>query len=472
MAATDRGALWSVPRESQPYHQIVRIVEFCDFDFRRTAENLRQKQYPRIIQVSREGLIGERYFLEYFIDSEWETLELHFKKLHWRNRLFVIRQICEVLPQWRTCPLSPLGLNAYSIIMVKMAGRWFPWLLPAPPLKYDSPFDLFGCDTSILSTLAPEVIRGIPSDERAQDCYALGRLALHALGSKPTRNLATDEARIEAQVCGLPVVSDLKSSEVEEFLHKNTALGEFLKIIHRYTHRELSVRPMDSTNLQTACEQAFDATEPLVLAANLKQKNELRPALQMLEWGRDQFGETVETCLLGAGICDELDNIPQALSYLDQSVILMSLKIKFEPEIFDRLRETILWRSKLRWELFQIDSTPGDIGEMLLADLEWLKNLTDDKTEKSGYHIWTAKIYRRQENLSAAAQELYEASNLEPADFDALFLYGEVLKELSCQEEAGQIKQEGQRRVDKMVANQMMEEEEAKKWREKFGSLL
>jgi len=475
IGVTDRGSLWCATRQYKG-KRIVRIVDprFCDRRFRQSLNDLCKKQHPRMIPIVGEGWAGVHFYIEYRINSRWESLEAYFKQLHWRTRLAVVTQICDVLPQWNNSPIHPLGLNGRNIIMVNDVGHWFPWLLPCPPAKYSSPCYLFGADSPAISAIAPEVIRDVCFNDRAQDNYALGTLAIHGLGCKESRQAITDEDRIEAQARGALLNCELKSSEVEGFLHSIEPLKHLIQVVQHYTQISPVARPSESTELKIACTNAFTATDPVALALDLVRHSNSREALKVLQWGFKIFGENLESRLLAADICEKIEELPQALEHLNHAVSLVPRDLNLR------------WRRcNLRWFLYQklppLNSNKTDPqGELLIKDLNVLKNMPSIKPiEPNLLYIMAASVYRRRRDLDRAAKELYDAVDLEPADMNALFLYGECLRDIGNRNQdiadrnvVAQLVLEAHRRIDRMALNEMMEKMEAKKWREKFNALL
>ncbi|MFQ5675436.1 MAG: tetratricopeptide repeat protein, partial [bacterium] len=361
----------------------------------------------------------------------------------------------------------PLGLNGRNIIMVNDVGRWFPWLLPCPPAKYSSPCDLFGADSPVISAIAPEVIRDVYFDDRAQDNYALGTLAIHGLGCKESRQAITDEDRIEAQARGALLNCELKFSEVEAFLHGIEPLKHLIQVVQHYTQISPVARPIESTALKTACTNAFTTTDPVVLALDLVKHSNSHEALKILQWGLKAFGENLKGRLLAASICEKIEELPQALEHLDRAVSLAPR----DPDL--------RWqRCNLRWLLYQKlpplnAGEPDPQGELLIKDLTLLKSMTErNPTEKNLPYIMAAQVHHRRHDLESAAKELHRAAELEPADMNALYLYGKCLKDLGDHNAVSRIVQIAHNRIDKMIKAEMMEKMEAQKWREKFNALL
>jgi tetratricopeptide (TPR) repeat protein len=467
IGATDRGMLWRATRQ-RTGDRIVRIVDprFCDSRFRQSLSRLRDKPQPRMLPIVGEGFVGVHFYIEYHVDSSWETLEARFKRLHWRLRLALLGSICQVLPLWNNSPSHSLGLNERNIIMVNDLGHDYPWLLPCPALQYASPCDLFDCDSPVISALAPEVIRGVPFLERAQDMYALGILAIHALGCKEAPRFVTDEDRVEAQACGALLFCDIKASEIEKFLYEIESLKRLLQVIQRYAHISPQVRPFDVHELQTAANATVEATKPVVLAHACVNQQNLRGALQILQWGFETFGNNVEERLMAASICESIDEYAEALKHLDVAVESKPDDIKLRS-----------WRYELRSILYEklppltIGAADPE-GDILLTDIEWLKYFDQDSWSTNLYHIRASRVYRRRQALEMAAQELYEAAELDPSDMDALFLYGDCLRELGEVNATTQIIQEAHRRLERMVITELMQEKEAQQWREQFDTLL
>ena len=478
IATTDRGALWIGTRQ-RAEDRIVRLIEsrFCDLEYRKEGRALCSTHYQRTLQVVGEGWMDGCYYLEYLADSPWETLETHFQRLHWRSRLQVMLQICDALSQWSSCPVRPLGLNGRNILMLRTAGRWYPWLLPAPPLKHHSPCDLFGYDAPVLAALAPEEIRGVPFDERARDSYALGYVGLSALGCRESSQALTDEERIERQACGALVSKSLKQSAVEDFLQTEETLQQLIQSLRHYTQLKPIARPSDTDGLREACAQAFAATDPNKLADDLRRRGNWAAALHRLGWGLEHFGENLDSHLLAADIYEQLGDLTQAISHYDRATLLLGDASRVSQVSFEQLRFICQRRSDARWALLGMlpplnADDPDPEGDALLTDLTLLKQMNATAKDRTEPYIRAAAVYRRRQDFASAANELFEAVQLEPADFGALLLYGACFRDLGGHEAAEQVVQEANRRLDRMVTNQMIEESEAQQWRGQFAMLL
>jgi hypothetical protein len=469
IAVTGPGMLRQATRAAQG-DRIVRIIDprYCDLKFRRSLANLTGRQYARMFRIENEGWLGLQYGIVYHPDSSWEPLATHFQRLHWRSRLLAVKEICDVVELWHNGPAHPLGLNLYNVVMAKDAGRWFPWLLPSPPVDYTSPCDLFGASPAIISATAPEVIRGVRSQPQAQDMYALGTLAIYALGCKEAPEAVDNSGRIEAQVCGAYLTCELKASDVEPFLQDSEALHRLVRVIQRYTYISPDARPNNANDLAAACMAAFEATDPKALANLQIRQHNLNGAHSLLEWGFKNFGEDREGRLLATNICEALENFPQALKHLEVAGSLL------EGLDLDDLQRRVELRSKYLQTLTAPAPGSSDSeGDLLLRDVELLKKLPPQALSRRNMpYLSAALVYRRRQNLELSAQELYTATDIERSDMHALWLYGECLRDLGDSMSVAQVVAEAQRRIALMTMNHLMAQEDAHQWQKRFALLL
>lgn len=490
VGSTLRGTLWAGTRRNRS-DRIVRIVEprLCDKGFRQGLANLSQAHYPRMLPIVSHGWFGVHYYIEYEAGSAWQTLDKHFSDLnHWRRRMEVISQLCEVLDRWSGSPLHPLGLNGRNIVVMNDGGRWFPWLLPCPPVKYSSPCDLFGTDSPI-STVAPEVIRGVPFSDRAADVYALGCLAAKALGCRESPEATTDEARVEAQARGALIRFEMRSTEVEAFLRELEPLQRLDGLIHRCTHTSPVARPSGSADVRDSFTGAFAETDPVNLALGAIAAAPAPPvgfdgdrayaggpngtpavnarfkeALKILDWGFAKVGESIRGRLLAADLCERLGDLRGTLGHLDGAVALAPAE--------GALRQR---RCDLRWVLYSslpplvTDHDPE--GDLLLEDLNFLKPQLIDGVERNKPYMRAAAVYRRRKNWNMASQELYRAAEIEPSDLEALLLYSQSLIALGDREGAAKTIELANRRIGNMVTAQLLGEAEAQEWNDRFKSV-
>jgi tetratricopeptide (TPR) repeat protein len=484
LGATERGTLWRGTRQRSG-DRIVRLIDsrFCNFRFRNALSSLRASQQPRTLPIASDGFAGGQFYLEYVADGRWITVESHFEMKHWRDRLRLLQQLCEAFAQWNKGTIRPLGLNICNVIMVKDANVWFPWLLPCPPVEYSSPFDLLNIGEAVLSSLAPEIVRDIEGDTRMQDSYALGSLALRALGITESRSGVTMEEFLEEQACGARTGLEskpaevLKNSAVEPFLHSLGAMERLLLVIRHYLQAAPEARPVGPSELFEACDHALKTTEPISLATELLQRGNSREALKVLAWGREKFGEDLQNLLLAVEICKKIEDFAAAVQHLSRIIGLIDHAGSGAIEDFQLRLDLCQQRCDLCWLLYENlpplkEGEADAYGETLLMDIAWLRVSGYEPHERNEHFRRAAAIYRRRGDLTGAAQKLYEAAGLEPSDLTTLFLYGDCLKELGEQEAVAQLLQEARRRVERMTLAEFISASESQLWLEKFDMLL
>lgn len=484
LGATERGTLWRGTRQRSG-DRIVRLIDsrFCNFRFRNALSGLRASPQPRMLPIASDGFAGRQFYLEYVADGRWNTLESHFEMKHWRDRLRSLQQLCEAFAQWRKGTIRPLGLNVCSVIMVKDANVWFPWLLPCPPFEYSSPYDLLNIGEPVLSSLAPEIVRGVEGDTRVQDSYALGSLALRALGITESRPGVTMEELLEERACGARTGLEsnpagvLQNSAVEPFLHSLGEMERLLLVVRHYLQAAPEARPLGASELGDACAHALKTTDPINLATDLVQRGNSREALKMLAWGREKFGEDLQSLQLTVEICKKIEDFAGAVQHLNRTIGLIDQVGSGAIEDFQLRLDLCLQRCDLCWLLYK-DLPPlkeGEAdphGDTLLTDLTWLKASGYEPDERNEHLRRAATIYRRRGDLTSAGQKLYEAAELEPSDLTTLFLYGDCLKDLGEQEAVAQLLQEARRRIERMTLAEFINSSESQLWLEKFDMLL
>jgi len=484
LGATERGTIWRGTRQ-RPGDRIVRLIDsrFCTFRFRNALSSLRASPQPRTLPIASDGFAGRQFYVEYVADGRWMTLGSHFELKHWRDRLRSLQQLCEAFAQWSRGTIRPLGLNVCSVIMVKDANVWFPWLLPCPPFEYSSPYDLLNIGEPVLSSLAPEIVRDVEGDTRVQDSYALGSLALRALGVTEPRPGVTMEELLEEQACGTRTGLEskpagvLQHSAVEPFLHPLGAMERLLLVVRHYLQAAPEARPVGPSELLEACEHALKATDPIALATELLQRGNSGEALRVLAWGREKFGEDLQNLLLAVEICKKIEDFAAAVQHLSRAIGLIDLAGSGAIEDFQFRLGLCVQRCDLCWLLYESlpplkEDEADPHGDALLKDLAWLKASGYEPHERNEHLMRAATIYRRRGDLTSAAQQLYEAAELEPSDLTALFLYGDCLKDLGEQEAVAQLLQEARRRIERMTLAEFIRPSESQLWLEKFDMLL
>jgi hypothetical protein len=426
IGATDRGTLWRASRERE-HDRIVRVIEprFCDGRFRQALSTLRQRGHDRLLGVAGEGWSDGRYYVEYSIHTAWRSLaEWLSKPVDWWERLAVLGDVCEAVAHWQRSPLHPLGMTLHSVVVVGNADEARPWLVPCPAMTVTSPCDLFGVDATVVASLAPETIRGVPFDDRAQDAYALGTLAAQVLGCQPARLAADDdEHQLEAQARGMLLRSTATGSHIPEFLHATPQIEQLFIAIRHYRHLKPDARPRDAQELRAAITAV---TEPLWLAGELRAVD---PAA--------------------------------ALRVLNQALTRA-------PERIDLRRERCLVAEDV---LAQSTGPEADeIAERLLRDLKVVADRDPD--DGACWHRRAAEIYLRRGNPEAAAAEFHAATTADPSDLDALLGYAQCWAELSDPGNAWRTAAEANRRIDRLVRNQLLTKWEAGQWRDRFAKYM
>ncbi|WP_054051248.1 hypothetical protein [Alloactinosynnema sp. L-07] len=413
---TGRGTLWRATREVD-HDRIVRFIDprFSDGRFRQALTALRGRASGRMLAIREDGWSDGQYYVEYAVDPSWRTLEERLAALpDWWDRLALLDQVCAALDHWRHGPVRPLGITAREIVIIDDQ----PWLAPCPPTTVASPCDLFGLDVTVVETLAPELIRGTPFDDQAQDAYALATLVAQAMACPRTRLAADDdEHRIEAQARGVLLRSTVDGSAVPATMHGSPQVERLFRTIRHYRHSRPDVRPRDASELRDAIAAAID---PVTLIG---------------------------------GIADG-----------DAAIRIVDAALAREPERTD-LR---LLRCELAWD--QLDLVAGspadDRVDRLTRDLKVLfgQNVLTDPL----WHKRLAHLHLRRDDHRAAANAFHAAAAADPSDLDALVGYARSWLALGERGYAHQTAVEANRRIDRMVRNQLLTPGEADQWRTRF----
>jgi Tfp pilus assembly protein PilF len=249
----------------------------------------------------------------------------------------------------------------------------------------------------------------------------------------------------------------VEATAIEPFLQPLTEVIGLAGLAARYTQLDFVARPTTPAQLALACDAAFAATEPLRLAQQLFQSARSHDALKVVDWGLATFKPSLQLHLLGASIAEKLEDFGRATEYLDGAIMLKptDLGLRFR-------------RCDLRWWVYRHrpGPTPPRLdaeGEALLQDLEICKQLRTDRHASEPY-VRRAFVFRQSGNLNAAAEELYQATELEQSDIAVVYEYAKVLAELKQPELVRAALAEGIKRADLMVKAGMMEKSEAQTW--------
>jgi len=105
--------------------------------------------------------------------------------------------------------------------------------------------------------------------------------------------------------------------------------------------------------------------------------------------------------------------------------------------------------------------------------VEQMQQGTTDQpnTFRNAPHRRAAAEYARRKNWKMVAEELYQGAQLEPLDLEALLLYAESLAAVDDREGAANVVKLANGRIANMVTAQLLEEAEARKWRDRFAGL-
>lgn len=455
LGGTDRGVLWRASR-GPGEHRIVRLIsqQFSDGQFRRAVADLGRREWPRLAPIAAHDYSGRHYYVEYRVGAECRTLEdLMASAGHWRDRLLMLRQVCEILPQWLESPLRPLGLTMRDIVMVRTAGEWHPWLLPCPPVRLHTPRDLLGLDRHLLSTIAPDAIRGVGQHQRAQDWYALGTLVALAAGCAPGQPAGDDAVTDQARNALL--LPEARTSEIPAFLTTSPEVRGLFSTVQRYRFADPGVRPAGIDDLRVAIEAITDVSA----LAELRRRTSPGEAVELLSWLRPADGRHyLRGRLLAAELSIELGELPRALELLDEVLAILP----GHPPAW-RLRAEALW------QLSEASGPDDADSHQLLATLDRIKG--DPELGSEPYRR-AAELHRRWKQFDKAADELYLAVEADYSDLEALWLYRDCWLRMGDQANAGEVAAEAHHRVDRLADAGTLSPMEVQRWHEAFDRPL
>jgi len=466
LGVTERGTLWQASRV-KPGDRIIRRMDprYCDAPFLQALAMLRDHPLRQVVPIVGEGWIEDTYCLEYALPGQWQLLKNYQADLHWRQRLYTVYQVVEAIQEWMKSPVHPLGLHLSSLVMVAQGDVMAPWLLACPPMACTSPLDFWDVDAGVLACLPPEQVRGVYSDSRLQDGYALGALAALALAENDGEDQPlTREEMIENHVRGrMAPAPALEGGQVEAFLQDYPPLQELAGCIRRYTLASPSSRPINLQELRGAIIQALNKTEAVELAkAQLERDSDTDLVFEMLDWGFLTGSDSVQARSFGADLALHAGDLDRAIEYMDQAALLAPGSLEIRRKCCD-LRLVRMFASP------EIPAgQPDPEGDILLGELEWLLGATFDQTGQRELVVKTAQVYLHRQDLARAAKMLYLAVEQGPSDLNALYLYAKCLVKMGATDSARQAAAIAHDRIDKMVKSEMLAERKGHEWHEKF----
>lgn len=457
---TDRGTLWRATRDRSG-DRAVRVVDprFCDERFRDALARLRQQRHPCAPEIAGAGWSGAHYYVEYAIDPPWWTLgELLDAATGWRERCVLLGRLCDVLVRSQGDQAAPLGVGSHSIVVTGPGSEAPPRILPCPALTLSTPHDLFGLDAPVLAAIAPEKVRGIPLNPRAQDRYALGTLAALAIGCHPSRLAVDDDGRVEAQARGALLTVSGTRSAFEPFLRGTAQVRTLLDTIAHYRHPVPEARPTGVGVLHSALAAVTD----LIALATTLQPTDPESAIRVLSWTDDRDpGRALECLRLAARICMEQSDPGAALVHLDRAVELAPHHVDARGE-----RGEVLWRLLM--------ATPEEAGPARAADLAADLEFVAKRATTPDPALWSraAEAYRRLGRYHDEAEARYAAAACDASNLDLLLEYGRCLARLNEQSKVIAVVELANRRIGTMTAAGILSERGGREWHEAFDALL
>ncbi|GGR86922.1 hypothetical protein GCM10010169_33930 [Micromonospora fulviviridis] len=435
---------------------LVRDIDprLCDEGFRTRLAELRARNHPRTLAVVADGAAPEAYRIKYDAPGDYRTLgsELAARPL-WIERLTLVAAVCDALDVWHGSRLASVSLSPSDVLLTGQGAKTTVWLAPCPPVRLSSAYDLSGIDWQSLAVIAPEVIRGLPSDGRIEDMYALGTLAALAIGC----GVAAGEDLLEAQARGALLRTGPAASDIEPFLHDCPPIGTLFATIRRYRDHTVDARPAGADNLRRAIGAATD------LAGLAQQLRTADPAaaLTVLGWGAGRdAGERIAQLRLAAEISAETGDLPAALDHLDEAIALTP----DQTFVADRHR-----RCDVLWRLWSQQPEDRDTwGSRLLDDLRYLQPL-----ETRGAELWIreAEVLEHRKDYDGALHALYTAGERDAARLTILLRSARLWRQAGNHTNAEAVKALARRRIPTLVATGDLAEGAVQRWLDDFDAV-
>jgi hypothetical protein len=455
---TDRGTLWWATRHRE-HDRIVRLVDsrFCDDRFRDALRRLRERPPGPALRIVAEGWISARYAVEYAVDPPARTLgEMLADRPRWLDRLRLVGLLCDAMSGWQRDPSLPACVGLHNLVFAGADQHAPLRLLPCPACAPSTPWDFAGMDGAVLAAIAPEVIRGVPLHQRAQDQYALGTLAAQAVGCQVSALRHRDSDRIEAQARGALLRVSQAHSELPPVLRGTPPVERLFGAIERYRYPVPEARPDGVGELRSAID---DTTDLLALAEAVRPADPDACVL-LLSWA-DESDPGLLTASLqrAAEVCLQNDEPVAALEHLDRA-------LRAVPNHLDLRR----LRAEVLWQLFQAD--PADTNRLadLVADLSFV-----DQRDTSSRPPWRRRIaeaYRLAGDLAKETDALDGALARNGVDLQLLLRYAECLKSLGALAEFDEAVRRARKRIANLALSHRLDEERRREWDAAFDALL
>jgi tetratricopeptide (TPR) repeat protein len=436
--------------------RLVRNIDprLCDEGFRTRLAELRVRNHPRTLAVVADGPAPDAYRIEYDAPDDCRTLGAELTgRPRWTDRLTLIAVVCDALDDWHGSRLAAVGPGPSDLLLTGAGTQVTVWLAPCPPVRLSSAYDLSGTDPHALAAIAPEVIRGLPSDGRIEDVYALGTLAALAVGC----GVAPADDLLEAQARGALLRMHPAASDIEPFLHDCPPIETLFATIRRYRDNAAEARPVGADNLRRAIAAATDLGE---LAQQVRTADPAA-ALQVLGWGAGRdASERIVLLRLAAEISAETGDLPAALNHLDEAIALTP----DQTFVADRRRRCdVLWRL---WTQ-QIDDR-DTWAPRLLDDLRYLQPL-----ETRGAELWIreAEVLEHRRDFDGALHALYTAGERDAARLSILLRYAKLWRQTGNDENAEAVKALARRRIPTLVATGDLAEGAVRRWLNDFDAV-
>jgi hypothetical protein len=455
IGSTDRGVVWRASRNAE-HDRLVRFVDprFCDGQFRQSLTALKDRPGQLELTIVGDGWTRTEFFVEYKVTPPWVTLgERLATSAHWFERLRTVDDVLDALAPDGGSGRG-LGLGLHGIVLTGARADTVG-LAACPAIALASARDLCQLDPIAVSTIAPEVVRGIHLDHRMRDAYATASVVALALGCRPSDLDAEHDRAVEAQARGALLRVMARRSDVEPFLREVRPVVELFDTLRRYRHPDARARPQQLDALRVAARRASDE---IALAQELESHDQVA-AETVLSWpsSRD-LGRYVEARLRFADLRIARGDHARAADVFDELV-------RFLPNDSALRRR----RCAALWQLFQVRPTglAFEREAPLLEDLDFLS-----REPKADVDLFSrmAAVHRAAGRDAQEVAALSVVIRRSPTDVESLYRHAEL--QLSLDHDAGvdAVTRAGTRLENLRTLG--ADEGEVQRWKERFEQLL